>query len=43
MVTALSSDATDSTALGEQVDPKVLRGVMNRYFAEIPGRSSTVA
>ncbi len=35
IVTALFCDVTGSTALGEQLDPEVLRGVMNRYFAEI--------
>jgi class 3 adenylate cyclase/tetratricopeptide (TPR) repeat protein len=32
VVTALFCDVTGSTALGEQLDPEVLRGVMNRYF-----------
>jgi class 3 adenylate cyclase/tetratricopeptide (TPR) repeat protein len=35
IVTALFCDVTGSTALGEQLDPEVLRAVMNRYFAEI--------
>ncbi len=35
VVTALFCDVTGSTALGEQLDPEVLRSVMNRYFAEI--------
>src|SRR5579862_9434493 len=35
VVTALFCDVTGSTALGEQLDPEVLRGVMNRYFMEI--------
>ncbi|HTU86038.1 MAG TPA: AAA family ATPase [Solirubrobacteraceae bacterium] len=35
IVTALFCDVTGSTALGEQLDPEVLRGVMNRYFDEI--------
>jgi len=35
VVTALFCDVTGSTALGEQLDPEVLRGVLNRYFAEI--------
>lgn len=35
IVTALFCDVTGSTALGEQLDPEVLRGVMSRYFAEI--------
>ena len=35
VVTALFCDVTGSTALGEELDPEVLRGVMNRYFAEI--------
>ena len=37
VVTALFCDVTGSTALGEQLDPEVLRGVLNRYFAEIRG------
>jgi class 3 adenylate cyclase/tetratricopeptide (TPR) repeat protein len=35
IVTALFCDVTGSTALGEQLDPEVLRGVINRYFAEM--------
>ena len=35
VVTALFCDVTGSTALGEELDPEVLRGVMNRYFAEM--------
>jgi class 3 adenylate cyclase len=35
VVTALFCDVTGSTALGEELDPEVFRGVMNRYFAEI--------
>ncbi len=35
VVTALFCDVTGSTALGEELDPEVLRRVMNRYFAEI--------
>ncbi len=35
IVTALFCDVTGSTELGEQLDPEVLRGVMNRYFGEI--------
>jgi class 3 adenylate cyclase len=35
VVTALFCDVTGSTALGEQLDPEVLRGVMNRYFGEM--------
>jgi class 3 adenylate cyclase len=35
VVTALFCDVAGSTALGEQLDPEVLQGVMNRYFAEI--------
>jgi class 3 adenylate cyclase/tetratricopeptide (TPR) repeat protein len=35
IVTALFCDVTGSTALGEELDPEVLRGVMNRYFAMI--------
>ena len=37
VVTALFCDVTGSTALGEELDPEVLRGVLNRYFAEIRG------
>jgi class 3 adenylate cyclase len=37
VVTALFCDVTGSTVLGERLDPEVLRGVMNRYFAEIRG------
>ncbi len=33
IVTALFCDVTGSTALGEELDPEVLRQVMNRYFA----------
>ena len=35
VVTALFCDIAGSTALGEGLDPEVLRGVLNRYFAEI--------
>src|SRR6201996_5095657 len=35
IVTALFCDVSGSTALGEELDPEVLRGVMNRYFVEI--------
>jgi class 3 adenylate cyclase/tetratricopeptide (TPR) repeat protein len=35
VVTALFCDVTGSTALGEELDPEVFRGVLNRYFAEI--------
>ena len=35
VVTALFCDVTGSTALGEELDPEVLRAVMNRYFAAI--------
>ncbi|MGN6167559.1 MAG: adenylate/guanylate cyclase domain-containing protein [Solirubrobacteraceae bacterium] len=35
VVTALFCDVTGYTALGEELDPEVLRGVMNRYFAVI--------
>ena len=35
VVTALFCDVAGSTALGEELDPEVLRGVMNRYFAEL--------
>jgi class 3 adenylate cyclase len=37
IVTSLFCDVTGSTALGEELDPEVLRGVLNRYFAEIRG------
>ena len=42
IVTALFCDVAGSTALGEQLDPEVLRGVMNRYFAELGQRSSAM-
>ena len=35
VVTALFCDVTGSTSLGEELDPEVLRGVLNRYFAEM--------
>jgi class 3 adenylate cyclase/predicted ATPase len=35
VVTALFCDVTGSTALGEQLDPEVLRRVLERYFQEI--------
>src|SRR5579864_4277274 len=35
VVTALFCDVTGSTALGEELDPEVLRGVLNRYFEVI--------
>ncbi len=35
VVTALFCDVTGSTALGEELDPEVLREVLDRYFAEI--------
>jgi class 3 adenylate cyclase len=35
IVTALFCDVSGSTALGEELDPEVLRGVINPYFAEI--------
>ena len=35
VVTALFCDVTGSTSLGEQLDPEVLRGVLNRYFEEM--------
>jgi class 3 adenylate cyclase len=35
VVTALFCDVTGSTTLGEQLDPEVFRGVLNRYFGEI--------
>ena len=34
-MTALFCDVTGSTALGEELDPEVLREVLNRYFADI--------
>ena len=37
VVTAVFCDVTGFTALGEQLDPEVLRGVINRYFAELRG------
>jgi class 3 adenylate cyclase len=37
VVTALFCDVTGSTVLGEQLDPEVLRGVLNRYFADGAG------
>ena len=37
IVTILFCDVTGSTALSEELDPEVLRGVMNRYFAELRG------
>jgi class 3 adenylate cyclase/tetratricopeptide (TPR) repeat protein len=33
-VTVVFADVTGSTALGEQLDPEVLRGVMSRWFDE---------
>src|ERR1700758_243441 len=35
VVTALFCDVTGSTALGEQLDPELLRTVINTYFAEL--------
>jgi class 3 adenylate cyclase/tetratricopeptide (TPR) repeat protein len=35
VITALFCDVTGSTALGEQLDPEVLRRVLDRYFEEI--------
>ncbi len=35
VVTALFCDVTGSTALGEELDPEILRGVINGYFAVI--------
>ena len=35
VVTVLSCDVTVTTALGEELDPEVLRGVMSRYLAEL--------
>ncbi len=32
MVTSLFCDVTDSVALGERLDPEVLRGILDRYF-----------
>src|SRR5579863_9604121 len=37
VVTALFCDVTGSTSLGEELDPEVLREVLNRYFADIRG------
>ena len=34
-MTVFFSDVVGSTALGERVDPEVIRGVMNRYFAKV--------
>jgi class 3 adenylate cyclase/tetratricopeptide (TPR) repeat protein len=36
-VTVLFADVAGSTALGEQLDPEALRGVMSRYFDEMRG------
>jgi class 3 adenylate cyclase len=33
-VTVVFADVSDSTALGERLDPEALRRVMERYFAE---------
>ena len=35
VVTALFCDVTGSTALGEELDPEALHGVMNRYWREL--------
>ncbi len=35
VVTALFCDVADSTTLGEELDPEVLREVINRYFADL--------
>jgi class 3 adenylate cyclase/DNA-binding winged helix-turn-helix (wHTH) protein/tetratricopeptide (TPR) repeat protein len=35
VVTALFCDVTGSTALGEELDPELLHGVLNRYFKEL--------
>jgi len=35
VVTALFCDVTGSTALGERLDPELLRSVINRYFGEL--------
>ena len=40
-VTVLFADVTDSTALGEQLDPESLRRVMARYFDVGEGRRSS--
>ncbi|MGN6169137.1 MAG: AAA family ATPase, partial [Solirubrobacteraceae bacterium] len=37
VVTALFCDVTGSTALGEELDPEVLRAVLNRYFEVMRG------
>jgi class 3 adenylate cyclase len=37
VVTALFCDVTGSTALGEELDPEVLRGVLQRYFEVMRG------
>src|SRR5918996_1549922 len=34
-VTVLFADVSGSTALGEQLDPESLRGLMSRYFSEM--------
>jgi class 3 adenylate cyclase/tetratricopeptide (TPR) repeat protein/energy-coupling factor transporter ATP-binding protein EcfA2 len=36
-VTVLFADVTESTALGEKLDPEALRRVMGRYFDEMKG------
>jgi class 3 adenylate cyclase len=45
-VTVLFADVTGSTAMGEQLDPEVLRRVMTRYFdvsrATLEDRKSVV-
>src|SRR6516225_5451632 len=35
IVTILFCDVTGSTELTEELDPEVLRGVLNRYFTEL--------
>src|ERR1035438_2275260 len=35
VVTVLFCDVAGSTALGEELDPEVLKGVISRYFEEI--------
>src|SRR2546430_16539289 len=35
LVTVVFADITGSTALGEQVDPELLRRVLERYFGEM--------
>src|SRR5215217_7047269 len=35
MVTVLFSDIVDSTALGEDLDPELVRALMQRFFSEM--------